>query len=675
MTRLGGDIFSENTDGFAIKDPTQAFEFDTILDMIASTINFPDKKKITVSGYFVAGDGGGGPLEWLSSGDKTEHDGILTFDPDVAFYTDGNQASVYNWYNGDSVPVGAGVFRRVFTGTVYDDWGGVLTNNAYVFFDAFVNRKLYEKLLLNLNHNDFTFTPKDELVWIVGSINAARNDMTIRHLAGCHIRGRYDDPVNHPGPMQAGGMLGFVHYFDPYPEGSNPLLTGEGVSNVNYILDGEASTEFNVVHSEAHNNNVLGFFTCVDCSVTGTGGISETDHNGVAFDGFCVNPNVDVAYIKNYDDRAVTLKGTPGLIGTGRINVGTLTGSTLAGSVKESILVKDYTHVSVTIGDAFLNVAATGYLVWSQETDTVDITCGYAENARAACRMVNSGSVILRSLKYKNIDSMVARDPAGVPLTFTHRSVVIKDVVCLGTENGAIYSSTYTEGPFKELTVEDCNFELATGTFTPYAGFLTASKPDIINFENNFAPKGDDGVHDGADNAAVLTDTTQSWTVDEHIGKTLKNINDGSKTTVTSNTATTITGVLAGGKENDWDIDDNYTFGAAWVQDSKIWNARPDRPGQAISSTIAVYDTAGAKNDNPYEVITLICTHSSSTHTIQIPINLRDLFLTSADSRATERADDGSIIEISTVRVGTTVTFTLTASAGTGVIVRYSLGN
>jgi len=68
------------------------------------------------------------------------------------------------------------------------------------------------------------------------------------------------------------------------------------------------------------------------------------------------------------------------------------------------------------------------------------------------------------------------------------------------------------------------------------------------------------GVHDGLDNVAVLTDTSQAWTVNALIGKLLFNLTDGSSTTVTANTADTVTGILAGGTDNDWDIGDVYVI-------------------------------------------------------------------------------------------------------------------
>lgn len=66
------------------------------------------------------------------------------------------------------------------------------------------------------------------------------------------------------------------------------------------------------------------------------------------------------------------------------------------------------------------------------------------------------------------------------------------------------------------------------------------------------------GVHDGANDVAILTDSTASWVVDEWVNHTILNLTDGSSGTITANTATTITVTLAGGAENDWDTNDIY---------------------------------------------------------------------------------------------------------------------
>lgn len=64
------------------------------------------------------------------------------------------------------------------------------------------------------------------------------------------------------------------------------------------------------------------------------------------------------------------------------------------------------------------------------------------------------------------------------------------------------------------------------------------------------------GTHTGANNASTLTDSTLGATTDEFVGYTIKNITDGSQGIITANTATTVTAVLYGGTDNDWDTND-----------------------------------------------------------------------------------------------------------------------
>jgi len=102
------------------------------------------------------------------------------------------------------------------------------------------------------------------------------------------------------------------------------------------------------------------------------------------------------------------------------------------------------------------------------------------------------------------------------------------------------------------------------------------------------------GTHTGTDNAAVLTDSTASFTIDDLVGQTLYNVTDGSSTTVTANTATTVTGVLSGGTDDDWDTDDVYIVQAADAKvtisvhatDGKIYLA--NRIGNAETFTITI---------------------------------------------------------------------------------------
>jgi hypothetical protein len=76
------------------------------------------------------------------------------------------------------------------------------------------------------------------------------------------------------------------------------------------------------------------------------------------------------------------------------------------------------------------------------------------------------------------------------------------------------------------------------------------------------------GQHDGSNDVAVLTDSGESWTTDEWVGYTIKNITDGSQALITANTGTTITGVLYGGTDNDWDTNDTYHIATPLNSDS-----------------------------------------------------------------------------------------------------------
>jgi len=65
------------------------------------------------------------------------------------------------------------------------------------------------------------------------------------------------------------------------------------------------------------------------------------------------------------------------------------------------------------------------------------------------------------------------------------------------------------------------------------------------------------GRHDGGDDQATLSDSTQSWTDDELIDMQVFNQTDGSSAFITDNDATTATAVLSGGGA-DWDDGDLY---------------------------------------------------------------------------------------------------------------------
>ena len=104
------------------------------------------------------------------------------------------------------------------------------------------------------------------------------------------------------------------------------------------------------------------------------------------------------------------------------------------------------------------------------------------------------------------------------------------------------------------------NYKVITGDLTKFYADVKDNKLILCVGQAALSPliARQTGAHDGSANAAVLTDSGEAWVASALIGYRLDNITDSSYTTVTANTSTTITGVLANGTDNDWDADDVY---------------------------------------------------------------------------------------------------------------------
>lgn len=125
---------------------------------------------------------------------------------------------------------------------------------------------------------------------------------------------------------------------------------------------------------------------------------------------------------------------------------------------------------------------------------------------------------------------------------------------------GTLYAKIITPASSKEAhftwlissngILESALYELPTGG-------MTGGKRATIH-ANNRNINCWSGRQDGGDNEAVLTDSTQTWTVDALIGLQVFNQTDGSSATITDNDAHTVTATLAGGTDDDWDDGDLY---------------------------------------------------------------------------------------------------------------------
>lgn len=80
------------------------------------------------------------------------------------------------------------------------------------------------------------------------------------------------------------------------------------------------------------------------------------------------------------------------------------------------------------------------------------------------------------------------------------------------------------------------------------------------------------GTHVGANNSAVLQDSTKYWEANRFLYARVINVTDGSSGFITANTADSITATLSGGTDNDWDTGDEYI----------IYSARFSNPTQSV---------------------------------------------------------------------------------------------
>ena len=124
---------------------------------------------------------------------------------------------------------------------------------------------------------------------------------------------------------------------------------------------------------------------------------------------------------------------------------------------------------------------------------------------------------------------------------------------------------------------------LTTDFYEGASGGMASGSRAVIH-ANNRNKNCWSGSHTGADDqATVLTDSTQAWTVDALIGMQVFNQTDGSSAFITDNTANTVTvAALAGGTGNDWDTDDIYEINNSQMVVTKAVDAATT-PGLLLS--------------------------------------------------------------------------------------------
>jgi len=108
---------------------------------------------------------------------------------------------------------------------------------------------------------------------------------------------------------------------------------------------------------------------------------------------------------------------------------------------------------------------------------------------------------------------------------------------------------------------------IATPTIT---GNTTVSGT-LTGLVNSTVLTNTEGVHDGANDAAIMTDSGESFGTSAYVGMTIYNNTDTSSCVVTANNGTTITCTLSGGTGDEWDTNDTWSVAPGPLQSGTLF--------------------------------------------------------------------------------------------------------
>jgi len=198
-----------------------------------------------------------------------------------------------------------------------------------------------------------------------------------------------------------------------------------------------------------------------------------------------------------------------------------------------------YTRFTVLVEED-TDAGVTGVASWSTVEQFTDLVFDDPTSANYVATVINAdlgGSDFIEVVEYGN--EMNPTELAGTSITAENFAATM-----VHSDGSSAVTPDAYDGMWKGWT-----YELANGCFpTTFDASFTFSDGAIHS----------SGTDDTSAGAAFLTDSTASWTVNELVGMLLVNTTDGSRTIVTANTATTVTGVLVGGSANTWTSGDAY---------------------------------------------------------------------------------------------------------------------
>lgn len=361
----------------------------------------------------------------------------------------------------------------------------------YVPAVAAANRNKMQALTRDTRFKRFNFGCSTGKFYGLGSICPLRSDIYIFHEFGVEFVGRYDDPSipTTVVPPNTGGLWAFVLYLDPDQpiyDDANYVVTGT-ISNVIYELEGTLRTEYNSIHSKAHNNNAIGFYTADNCHVIGTGTITGSDHRGVCFDGTCTNCSVKLTRITGTSDEPIVMRGDPTKTKFQNVVDIASADNILFDGPNAPIVVEcgqgGNTKIHIGVAHTFGRVPQ---LVRANNADFIEVSYDNVDGVSQILRQYESVRAHVKGGITSNTPSIVNRaETAGA--TRKLKRLVIEDVICIdGVTAQAYQDETNTSVP-DYIEISKCDFSLVPNTFRFKRG-ITTGVPVVERTYDNLAP-------------------------------------------------------------------------------------------------------------------------------------------------------------------------------------------
>lgn len=401
---------------------------------------------------------------------------------------------------GDHIAVSGAHLRLISNPT--DLRFGVKVGSTYVPADARHNRNALQSMIRDPRWS-YTECIAQGTYYILGSVNVGRDNITWKIRSGCFIRGRYSDP-SIPTPDQAGGMFNFIHYFDPDNGDFVPYLPGDTrvnpyIKNVHVIVDGDVSSEYNAIHTNPYNNNCIGIGKAINCSITGKGGCSESDHRAFLIEGIGtnapggsenrgsgINCHIDVGYVNNCVDNPIMILADPFTPSLQTARVGSVSTMKAGGYNNPIVFVADGPgDFELELGSFKGDNVVKPAIVSTRDAKSVKLRAGIVNGASSVMYSVHTLDNDVEVDEVYNTPTILIR---GGNEGGRCRTLRVHGLKATDSQLQSAISTQNNLSVFQRMEISDNSFSAVGASFYLHAGRLAGGLPVIEDVRDNYLP-------------------------------------------------------------------------------------------------------------------------------------------------------------------------------------------